>query len=119
MVALPFFRSENIVAQAQKVADALPLESKCLPWFGTPGREQMHRVAFRLPIEKLPNGAHFHERGRFGLHFTHAVEEFQSLGVALCQPLLEIALEAQVLPEEHEWINVAPNLAQVGHQAYL
>src|SRR5580693_10442874 len=96
VIALSLFRREYVIAQTQEVTASLPLESKRVQRFGTPWREQSYRVAFRLRLKKLPDRAHLHERCRFALHFFHALKQFQSFGVALREPFLEIAFEPQV-----------------------
>jgi hypothetical protein len=53
------------------------------------------------------------------LDLLDLVEEFEGLGVAFGEEFFEVALEAEVAAVEHEGVDVAPDLGEVGDIAHL
>src|SRR5271170_2846924 len=107
MIAPPFVRRQDIVAQAKFFAHALPLEMERMQRRVRPRREERYRVAEPLGLEKLPDSGNLHKVRRLALDFLHHIRKFERTRVALRQRLFEIPPEAEVPPEEHVRVDVA------------
>src|SRR6185312_11703565 len=119
MIAPAVFWIENVIAQAKPVVLGLPPERERVNRRCRAGREQMNRVGVALGFKKLPDSLDLHESSRQRLHVFHVVKQLQRFGVALAQQLFEIALETEMPPEEHERIDVTPDLAKTRNIAEL
>src|SRR6266403_2414853 len=65
---------QDVIAQTQKIALALPRKSKCVYRLTLSRPKKLQRIARRLRLEKLPYGANLHELGGFFLHFFHTLK---------------------------------------------
>src|SRR6202007_2171897 len=74
VIALAVLGREDIIAEAEKIAEALALEIESVQRRCRTGREKMQRVAFGFGFEKLPDGANLHEFGSFVSYFFHRFE---------------------------------------------
>src|SRR6266704_2438246 len=57
VVALAVLCRQDVIAQAQKIALALPRESKCVYRLSFSCRKELQGIARRFGLEKLPDGA--------------------------------------------------------------
>ena len=72
-----------------------------------------------LGFEELPDGARLQELRGFLLDDFEVLIQFERLGIARLQQLLEVAFEPQVTTINHEGIHVGPQLLQVGDIAHV
>ena len=119
VVALSVLCGQNVIAQAQEIALPLPWESKCVQRLFFSRCKEVQGIARRLHLEELPDRPDLHELGGFFLHFFHALKELDGFRIALRKALFEVAAETHVPPIEHERVDVAPDFAEIGHQADL
>ena len=68
-------------------------------------------------FEELPDGAHLHELRRLGFDIFDEVKEFEGFAVAFGKQLFEVAFETEMAAVEHEGIDVAPDLSEIGDGA--
>ena len=80
--------------------------------------EEVDRVAVALGLEELPHGAHLHEARGLLLDLFDVVEQFERLLFVLGEGFFEIAFVAEMAAVDHEGIDVAPHLGEVGHVAH-
>src|SRR5690242_20178779 len=96
VVTLAVLSGQNVIAEAEEVALALPGEAKSVQRLLSAWCKKMQRLAFGLRFEELPDRANFHERSGFLLHFLHALEQLHRFRIAFRQVFFEIAAEAKV-----------------------
>src|SRR6185312_5362276 len=78
--------------------------------------EQVKGVPFPLHFEELPDRTRLHPGSGLALHVLDVVEQFQRFRIALRQQFFKITFETQMPAVEHERIDVAPHLSQMGNR---
>ena len=92
---------------------------ECMDRSSARRRKQMDRVAVALGFKELPNRLHLHELRGFVLYLFHHSSQFERLALALRQILLEVAFVTEMASEEHEGVDVAPDLGKLRHIAHF
>ena len=112
-----FARWQNVVAQAEEITLTLAREAEGVQRLFRARRKERYFSVARFGFKKLPDSAHLHEFGSFVFYFLHALVEFDGLGFAFRETLFKVAAEAEMPAVKHEWIDVGPQLVQIGYEA--
>ena len=84
-----------------------------------PGAKSAMELPWRSASKNCHTARNFHELRGFALHLFHVVEKLERARVAIGERLFEIAAEAEMSSEEHEGIDVAPELVQIRDVAHF
>ena len=119
VVALAIWPGKDVIAQAKTIRPRLPAEVKGMNRVRCAGREKMNGIAVALGLEELPDRLYLHELGGFGFSSSTMLYSSRALAFALREVLLEVAFIPEMPAEEHERIDVAPELGQLRHIAHF